>query len=206
VGTRDTNIEFELTRLSNDGTSITRTSISRIFDNSKECVDSCLKIYIYRILSVSRIFDDSIVFSPPADSNYRGSTVLASFQNGYLNNFSSIYDLYFLSINKYLKSFEYKLLSLRDFVKILNLDAHNIFSYSFKGKLSVAIFNLRYKYKKCYEFSTTKLIASFRVFDIFLFLSTQHFLSAFKKKRCLEKSKISVVYKQLKKNHNILKI
>ncbi|KAF0768768.1 hypothetical protein FWK35_00000404 [Aphis craccivora] len=41
--------------------------------------------------------------------------------------FLSIYDLYFLNNNKYLKSFEDKSLLLRYFVKILNSNALKIF-------------------------------------------------------------------------------
>ena len=41
--------------------------------------------------------------------------------------FSSIYDLYYLNNNKYLKSFEDKQLSLRYLVKIKNSNALKIF-------------------------------------------------------------------------------
>ncbi|KAE9529760.1 hypothetical protein AGLY_011856, partial [Aphis glycines] len=67
----------------------------------------------------------------------------------------NINDLYFLNNNKYLKSFENKLLSLRYFFSLKLLE----------GKLMENL--VLYKHKKFYDFSISKLLANFHDFDIF---------------------------------------
>jgi len=59
---------------------------------------------------------------------------------------------FFFSIDKVLKPFQ----KLENVIQIL-----------FEGKFSIEFFNLRYKYKKFYEFSNTKLLVNFLNFDIF---------------------------------------
>ncbi|KAE9526558.1 hypothetical protein AGLY_013206 [Aphis glycines] len=97
-----------------------------------------------------------------------------------------IYDLYFLNNNKYLKSFEDKSLSLRDFLKILNSNALKIFPIMMLrvfsiatcrktyGKLSVVFLILSYKHKTFYNFLISKLLANFRVIDRFPTIRTTH--------------------------------
>ncbi|KAE9541180.1 hypothetical protein AGLY_004425 [Aphis glycines] len=102
-----------------------------------------------------------------------------------------IYDLYFLNNNKYLKSFdsfEDKIsLALHDFVKIYNSNAHKIFPI------------MIYEHKKFYDFSTSKLLANFRVFDRFPTIKTTH------KESCIKFSKLfghpKIFYRHFKKKN-----
>ncbi|KAE9526200.1 hypothetical protein AGLY_013831 [Aphis glycines] len=87
-------------------------------------------------------------------------------ENANLNN--CIYDLYYLNNNKYQKSFEAKPL----FNAVLKI----------YGEPCTKFPKLSYKRKNSYDFSTTKLLANFRNFDIFqqlirnLVLNFQDFL------------------------------
>ncbi|KAE9537568.1 hypothetical protein AGLY_006591 [Aphis glycines] len=97
-------------------------------------------------------------------------------ENANLNN--CIYDLYFLNNNKYLKSFEDKSLSLRDFL-LEEIPMENL---------------VFYKHKTFYDFSTSKLLANFCVFDRFqqlirnLFLNYNHIKNRFGRKLVLRKN------------------
>lgn len=54
-------------------TSITQTSISQIFNNSKKYLGPAV---IYILFSVSHIFDNSNFLSSPTHSSYQGLTVV----------------------------------------------------------------------------------------------------------------------------------
>ncbi|KAE9545164.1 hypothetical protein AGLY_000707 [Aphis glycines] len=101
-----------------------------------------------------------------------------------MENLVFIYDLYFLNNNKYLKSFG------------INRCRYAI-SKTY-GKLSVIILILSYEHKKFYDFSTSKLLANFRVFDRFPTIKTTH------KEPCIKFSKLfghpKIFYRHFKKN------
>ncbi|KAE9528507.1 hypothetical protein AGLY_012078 [Aphis glycines] len=94
-----------------------------------------------------------------------------------------IYDLYFLNNNKYQKSFEAKPL----FNAVLKIYGEPCTKFS----------KLSYKRKKFYDFSTSKLLANFRVFDRFPTIKTIH------KEPCIKFSKLfghpKIFYRHLKK-------
>ncbi|KAE9526917.1 hypothetical protein AGLY_013565 [Aphis glycines] len=118
--------------------------------------------------------------------NYDYLSINSSKNSKYFENQIIIYDLYFLNNNKYLKSFEDKSLSLRDFLKILNSNALKIFPIMMLrvfsiatcrktyGKLSVVFLILSYKHKTFYNFLISKLLANFRVIDRFPTIRTTH--------------------------------
>ncbi|KAE9523467.1 hypothetical protein AGLY_016019 [Aphis glycines] len=95
-----------------------------------------------------------------------------------------IYDLYFLNNNKYQKSFEAKPL----FNAVLKIYGEPCTKFS----------KLSYKRKKFYDFSTSKLLANFRVFDRFPTIKTTH------KEPCIKFSKLfghpKIFYRHFKKN------
>ncbi|KAE9530684.1 hypothetical protein AGLY_011146 [Aphis glycines] len=95
-----------------------------------------------------------------------------------------IYDLYFLNNNKYQKSFEAKPL----FNAVLKIYGEPCTKFS----------KLSYKRKKCYDFSTSKLLANFLVFDRFPTIKTTH------KESCIKFSKLfghsKIFYQHFKKN------
>ncbi|KAE9532646.1 hypothetical protein AGLY_009727 [Aphis glycines] len=66
------------------------------------------------------------------------------------------------------------------------------------GKLSVVFLSLSYEHKKFYDFSTSKLLANFRVFDRFPTIKTTH------KEPCIKFSKLfghpKIFYRHFKKN------
>ncbi|KAE9544602.1 hypothetical protein AGLY_000144 [Aphis glycines] len=103
-------------------------------------------------------------------------------ENANLNN--CIYDLYFLNNNKYQKSFEAKPL----FNAVLKIYGEPCTKFS----------KLSYKRKKFYDFSTSKLLANFRVFDRFPTIKTTH------KEPCIKFSKLfghpTIFYRHFKKN------
>ncbi|KAE9530857.1 hypothetical protein AGLY_011319 [Aphis glycines] len=61
------------------------------------------------------------------------------------------------------------------------------------GKLSVAFFILRYKHKNFYDFSTTKLLANIRGFDIFRKI-LKYKLTTIKKIDLVENSRFSITF------------
>ncbi|KAE9539972.1 hypothetical protein AGLY_005224, partial [Aphis glycines] len=154
----------------------------------------------------------------------------ANLNNWYLQ-FSSIYDLYFLNNNKYLKSFGinrcrhaisflankknvrkgkkgtlYKIFNIYDLYFLNN----NKYLKSFG--INRCRHAISYEHKKFYDFSTSKLLANFRVFDRFrknlnykrlytkieqlirnlFFWSSKFFLPTLQKKICIKIENFSV--------------
>ncbi|KAE9524013.1 hypothetical protein AGLY_015660 [Aphis glycines] len=106
---------------------------------------------------------------------------------------NDIYEQYFLNDNKYLKSFEDKSL----FNAVLKIYGEPCTKFS----------KLSYKRKKFYDFSTTKLLANFRNFDIFQQLIRNLILNFYRylKKKYLEKLKISINLKVTEKREYLRK-
>ncbi|KAE9535791.1 hypothetical protein AGLY_007692 [Aphis glycines] len=94
-------------------------------------------------------------------------------------NFLTIYDLYFLNNNKYQKSFE----------------AKRYLTRKIYGEPCTKFSKLSYKRKKFYDFSTSKLLANFRVFDRFPTIRTTY------KEPCIKFSIIQIFFTDTSKKN-----